>query len=177
MTELHVAPEQHFEALDYSGSELLIFKYDAERKRLLVCFDDLSEKIPEWVSGKKRVSYSFRYKILHFCSVSDFQRSEIDAGKFLDSKNDFYIVRDTLAVLIDDIEVQPQSEGQRVCFSFERGFGVATFCCKEIKAYELPFYFKKRHAGKNYYYDYVDSETKKDYDEEEFLRDLYEVHA
>ncbi len=172
MTELHIVPEQHFDAMDYAESELLIFKYDPKGKRLLLCFDDLSEKIPEWVSGKKKVSYFFRYKIIYFHRIFDFKRSEVDLEECLELNNDFYMAPEAPVILIDDINVKRQPAGYKVYLSFERGFGIAEFDCKEMKMYEFPFYFKKRHAGKNYYY--IDPVTKKTFDEEAFLGDLYE---
>ena len=46
MTKIRIRPEIHFREVDYAESELLIFKYNAEKELLLLCFDDLSEKIP-----------------------------------------------------------------------------------------------------------------------------------
>lgn len=175
MIELHITPEQHFENVKYTESELLIFKYDTEEKRLLFCFDDLSEKIPEWVSSKKKVNYLFRYKILYFQGISNFQRSELNTKKYPHSPNDFYIAREALPIPILDINVQQQSVGYKVYLCLNRGFGIVDFYCQDIKVYELPFYYKNRRGEKNYYY--VDMETKKDFDEEGFLMNLYEGKA
>jgi hypothetical protein len=170
MIELDIPPEQHFRDQDYSGSELIIFKYDADQKRLLFCFDDLSEKIPQWVAGKKKTSYFFRYKVIRFHELPDLKRSAVDGAKFSDA-NDFYIMRDELAVPIEDIEVKRVPEGFGVKIYFERGFGIAAFNCKAISIHQLSIYFKNRREGKNYYY--ADRQTKKDFDEKRFLEDLY----
>ena len=172
MIELKFSLEQHLKAVDYAESDLLIFKYNVEAKRILFCFDDLSEKIPEWVSKEKKVSYSFRYKIFDFQEVANFQRLEINNEQYKDSKNNFYIVRENLAIPILDIKVIKQIKGYEVSLCFDRGFGISDFYCQNIKVYELPFYFKNKKGDNKYYY--VDLETKKDFDEQNFLLDLYQ---
>ncbi|MGB5635305.1 MAG: hypothetical protein WBM86_21335 [Waterburya sp.] len=175
MIEIHSEPEQHLEDVEYAESELLIFKYDVEGKQILLCLDDLSEKIPEWVSDEKKVGYFFRYKIFYFNQVSSFHRFKIEAEQYSRLPNDYYIVRENLAIPILDINIRKQEVGYKVHLSFDRGFGIADFYCEEIKIYELPFYYKNWLAGKNYYY--VDLKTKKHFDEEKFLADLYEGKA
>ena len=150
MTKIRIRPEIHFREVDYAESELLIFKYNAEKELLLLCFDDLSQKIPDWVKGRKSAQYSFRYKIVKFKQVRNFQRAEV--SKMKSYANDFYALRNDGVVPIEGIDASRVSGAFRVQIYFERGFGKATLSCKEIAIHEQRFYFKNRRDGKNYYY-------------------------
>lgn len=100
MIELATLPEQHFEATEYAESDLLVLKYFNEDQKLILCLDDLSEKIPDWVSNKSSTTYSCRYKVIWFEGISRFRRLEVEAQRFRDSSNDFCILQQASSVPI-----------------------------------------------------------------------------
>ena len=72
MKRLDVAPEVHFDDADYAGSEVLIYHWNSDARRVLVCCQDLSEKIADWAYGTGRPDYASRYRIFCFLDVGGY---------------------------------------------------------------------------------------------------------
>lgn len=163
-------PAEHFARVDYGDSELLVFRYDARGQTLVVCLNDLSQKIPEWVARERRTDYAFRYRIFHFGGVAALARSEIDSSRYAGAPNDYLTERDSPVVLVLETSAQERGSGFAVDLAFERGFGRARFVCPQARLYEVVVYAVR--VGDREVYS-VDAARPVPFDAQAFVRELH----
>lgn len=171
IAKLKVNIVKHFHEIDYGDSEVIIFRYFRQNNSVLLCIDDLSEKISDWVNNTRKTEYFYRYKMIYFINIVQFHRLEVTDKKYTSMVNDFYSERDNYAIPVDAIVVKKFTNEFLANIYFDRGFGSAQIECKQINIDELTYYSGKTQDGKNYVY--LDKNTREKIDSKNILDTLY----
>jgi hypothetical protein len=171
MIELGVDPCTHIATSNFTDSELVIVRWNPESRRLLIGFDDLSEKIPDWVAHGPRTRYFFRYKLLECLGVQDLARPEVQEP-WVGRATDYLITRDEGRIPIDDITAARRADTFAVTVGTQGPFGALAVRCAHLRIYEATFFWKCQRDGKAICY--VGPDPANEVDADTYLLALYE---
>lgn len=164
----------HLQAEDYSfgDSELVFFKYNAQRQSLLFCINDLTEKIFQWLGRGPKTDYTFRYRFFLFNGVSDYLRTNVEWTQPPDHNDIYFPAPEDMPILVDGFHAKPHADPFRITLHFQRGFGSVDFNAACACVYQLCTYDQQR--GKDLYVTTFDKEGHFKIDESDLLMSVFE---
>jgi hypothetical protein len=122
----------HFNALDFFDSELLIFNYDKINQQLtLKCnyvLDRISAVLNQENNENNEDFDDFYTYIFH--NVKTVRRRNVTA--FLNKKNNVDTLMAQISINLDAIKIEKKGEGFKIKIAFLDAFGDAYFSCEGI---------------------------------------------
>jgi hypothetical protein len=120
---------EHFNALDFFDSELLIFNYDKINKQLTLKCNYVFDRINAVLNQENATDFEDFYSYI-FHNVPIVRRRNVMS--FLENKNNVDTLIAQISINLDAIKIEKKENGYKVKIAFLDAFGDAYFQCESI---------------------------------------------
>jgi hypothetical protein len=119
----------HFNALDFFDSELLIFNYDKINKQLTLKCNYVLDRINAVLTQENATDFDDFYTYI-FHNVTAMRRRNV--ADFSNKKNNVDTLTEQISINLDAIKIDRKDDGFKIKIAFLDAFGDAYFQCENI---------------------------------------------